>query len=194
MTTQPLNHSSGPVSEPGHPSSAPVSEPVNPSSGPVVFAYDGSDLAKLAIDEAGRQLSPGRDALVLTVWHPFDVGFVPAGEVRFDAAEVSDVKHAAWNTAAEGASLAEGAGFAARSAAIEASPTWKGIVRIADERDSSLIVLGSHGRTGLSGVLIGSVAEAVAAHSRRPVLIVHRQDAPAHNTSQTKFDTEKVPA
>ena len=38
--------------------------------GPVVFAYDGSDLAGLAIEEAGRQLQPGRDAVVLTVWRP----------------------------------------------------------------------------------------------------------------------------
>jgi hypothetical protein len=37
----------------------------------VVFAYDGSELAKLAIDEARRQLAPQRDALVLTVWQPF---------------------------------------------------------------------------------------------------------------------------
>ena len=32
----------------------------------------------------------------------------------------------------------------------------------------------NHGRTGLASVLLGSVAEAVAAHSRRSVLIVHR--------------------
>ena len=38
-------------------------------------AYDGSELAKLAIDEAGRRLRPGRDAIVLTVWQPFDIGF-----------------------------------------------------------------------------------------------------------------------
>jgi nucleotide-binding universal stress UspA family protein len=142
---------------------------------PVTFAYDGSELAKLAIDEAGRQLGPGRDALVLTVWHPFDVGFVPAGDVRFDAAQISDVEEAAEQTAAEGASRAQTAGFNARSAATEAAPTWKGIVIVADDHDASLIVLGSHGRTGLAGVLIGSVAEAVAAHSRRSVLIIHRR-------------------
>lgn len=149
----------------------------NRGRGPVVFAYDGSDLAKLAIDEAGRQLAPGRAAVVLTVWHPFDVGFMPVGGVRFDAAQISDVKRAAEQTAAEGASQAEAAGFNARSAATEAAPTWKGIVKVADEHDSSLIVLGSHGRTGLAGVLIGSVAEAVAAHARRSVLIVHRLDS-----------------
>jgi nucleotide-binding universal stress UspA family protein len=148
----------------------------NSPAGPVVFAYDGSALAKLAIDEAGRQLGPQRDALVLTVWQPFDVGFVPAVALQIDAANVADVRHAAEQTAAEGASLAEAAGFRARSTAAEAAPTWKGIVQVADEHDASLIVLGSHGRTGLAGVLIGSVAEAVAAHSRRSVLIVHRRD------------------
>jgi nucleotide-binding universal stress UspA family protein len=142
-----------------------------------VFAYDGSDLAKLAIDEAARQLTPGRDALVLTVWHPFDVGFLPAGGTRFDAAQISDVTDAAQRTAEEGASLAQAAGFNARTATVEASPTWKGIVTVADEHDSSLIVLGSHGHTGLAGVLIGSVAEAVSTHSRRSVLIIHRSAA-----------------
>ena len=145
--------------------------------GLVVFAYDGSELAQLAIDEAGRQLGQGREALVLTVWHPFDVGFVPAGGVRFDAAQVSDVMKAAEQTAEEGASLAKAAGFNARAAAVEAAPTWKGIVKIADEHDASLIVLGSHGRTGFAGMLIGSVAEAVSAHSRRSVLIIHRPDS-----------------
>jgi nucleotide-binding universal stress UspA family protein len=153
-----------------------IHDPDNSPAGPVVFAYDGSALAKLAIDEAGRQLPQGRDALVLTVWQPFDLGFVPPVELRIDAADIADVRNAAEQTAAEGASLAQAAGFKARSAVTEAAPTWKGIVQVADEHDASLIVLGSHGRTGLAGVLIGSVAEAVAAHSPRPVLIVHRRD------------------
>jgi nucleotide-binding universal stress UspA family protein len=146
----------------------------NAPRGPVVFAYDGSELSKLAIDEAGRQLGPGRDALVLTVWQPFDVGFVSSVALRINAAEMADVRGAAEQTAAEGASLAKTAGFDARALEVEVAPTWKGIVHVADEHDASLIVLGSHGRTGLAGVLLGSVAEAVAAHSRRSVLIVHR--------------------
>jgi nucleotide-binding universal stress UspA family protein len=139
-----------------------------------VFAYDGSALARLAIDEAGRLLAPRHDALVLTVWQPFDVGFVPAVELRINAAEVADVRNAAEQTAAKGASLAQAAGFEARSGVTEAAPTWKGIVRVADEHNAKLIVLGSHGRTELADVLIGSVAQAVAAHSRRSVLIIHR--------------------
>ncbi len=142
--------------------------------GPVLFAYDGSDLAKLAIDEAGRQLAPGRDAIVLTVWQPFNVGFVPAAGLNFDTAQVLEVKRAAEQTAQAGASLAEAAGFRARSVALEAAPAWKRIVACADEHEASLIVLGSHGHSGLSDVLVGSVASAVASHSRRSVLIVHR--------------------
>jgi nucleotide-binding universal stress UspA family protein len=164
-----------------------------PPRGPVLFAYDGSDLAKLAIDEAAQQLIAARDALVLTVWHPFDVGFVPVAGVRFDAAQISEVNEEAERTAAEGAALAQAAGFNARSATTEATPTWKGIVKVADEHDSSLIVLGSHGRTGLASALIGSVAEAVARHSRRSVLIVHRPDprdrTAAHNHPVTEKDT-----
>ena len=101
---------------------------------------------------------------------------MPPVALRLNAAEIADVKDAAQRTAADGASLAEAAGFSARGLEIEAAPTWKGIVHAADEHDASLIVLGSHGRTGLAGVLLGSVAEAVAAHSRRSVLIVHRGD------------------
>jgi nucleotide-binding universal stress UspA family protein len=144
-------------------------------SGPVLFAYDGSDLAGNAITEAGRQLQAGRDALVLTVWEPFNVGFLPVAGVEFDAAGVDEVRAAAGKTAAHGASLAEAAGFRARGMAAEAAPTWKGIIDAADEHDASLIVLGSHGRSGLTGLVVGSVAGAVAAHSRRSVLIVHRR-------------------
>jgi nucleotide-binding universal stress UspA family protein len=143
-------------------------------SGPVVFAYDGSELAGHAIDEAGRLLEAGGEALVVTVWQPFDVGFLPAAGVEFDAAQIADVRAAAAQTAAAGAALAEAAGFRAQSAEIEKSPTWQGIAEFADAHEARLIVLGSHGRSGLAGVLVGSVAGSVAAHSGRSVLIVHR--------------------
>ena len=139
----------------------------------VVFAYDGSELAALAIEQAGRQLAPGREALVVCVWQPADVGFVAPSDQHLDAGEASEVKKAAEQVAAQGAALAETAGFRSQSIAVWAAPTWKGIVETAEERKASLIVLGSHRRSGLAGRLIGSVAAAVVAHSPRSVLVVH---------------------
>jgi nucleotide-binding universal stress UspA family protein len=141
--------------------------------GPVLFAYDGSDLARLAIEEAGRQLEPGRDAVVLTVWRPFAVGFIPPPGVEFDAAASDQVGKAAEETAAQGASMAQAAGFRSQTLALKEAPTWKGIARAADDRNASLIVLGSHGKHSVTGIFLGSVAADVATHSERTVLIVH---------------------
>jgi nucleotide-binding universal stress UspA family protein len=144
-------------------------------AGPVLFAFDGSELAVSAIKEASRQLATGRDALVLCVWQPVDVGFVPINERHFDADQAPEVRMAAEETAAYGASLAESAGFRAQSMAVEAAPTWEGIVDTAAERDASLIVVGSHRRAGLTGRLHGNVAAAVIAHGTFCVLVVHPQ-------------------
>ena len=144
-------------------------------SGPVLFAYDGSELAGHAITEAGRQLRADRDALVLTIWEPFNVGFLPIGGVAFDAAGPDEVKAAAEKTASHGASLAEAAGFRAETMTAEGAPTWKGIIDAAEARGASLIVLGSHGRSGVTSLMVGSVASAVAAHAQRSVLIVHHR-------------------
>lgn len=45
------------------------------------------------------------------------------------------------------------------------------IVRVAEEETAGLIVMGTHGRTGLSRLVMGSVAEAVVRHAPCPVLI-----------------------
>jgi nucleotide-binding universal stress UspA family protein len=55
-----------------------------------------------------------------------------------------------------------------------ATPPGSRIVETAEELDAGLIVLGSHGRSGLGYVLLGSVATAVAQHSKRSVMIIHR--------------------
>ena len=144
-------------------------------SGPVLFAYDGSELAGHAITEAGRQLLAGRDAVVVTIWEPFNVGFLPVDGAGFDAAGADEVEAAAEKTALQGASLAEAAGFRAEAVTAEGAPTWQGIIDAADSRDAALIVLGSHGRSGVTGLVVGSVAGAVAAHARRSVLIVHHR-------------------
>jgi len=46
------------------------------------------------------------------------------------------------------------------------------IVRVAGERGVDLIVISSHGRTGLGRIIFGSTAEAVVRHASCPVLVV----------------------
>jgi nucleotide-binding universal stress UspA family protein len=46
------------------------------------------------------------------------------------------------------------------------------ILRVAEEWEADMIVLGTHGRTGLSHLLMGSVAEKIIRHSTKPLFIV----------------------
>jgi nucleotide-binding universal stress UspA family protein/MFS family permease len=142
------------------------------AGGPVVFAYDGSELAAHAIGRAGEQFATGRDALVVCVWQPADVGFAPVSGRHFDADDATEVRRAAEETAAYGAALADDAGFLAQSMAVEATPTWRGIIQTAEDKGASLIVIGSHRHGGLVGHLVGSVAAAVIAHAGCPVVVV----------------------
>ena len=53
----------------------------------------------------------------------------------------------------------------------EGHPT-KEILKTAEVWDADLIVMGTHGRTGLMHLLVGSVAEYVVQHSKVPVMVV----------------------
>jgi nucleotide-binding universal stress UspA family protein len=46
-----------------------------------------------------------------------------------------------------------------------------------DDRTFDLVVMGSHGHTGLERMLLGSVAEKVVRHARCPVLVAHGRSA-----------------
>lgn len=58
-----------------------------------------------------------------------------------------------------------------------ASPSLE-ICRVADETNASLIVLGSHGRTGMMRRLLGSVAENTVRHAPCSVFVVRERSAP----------------
>ena len=69
-----------------------------------------------------------------------------------------------------------GAGMRA-SVIVESGIPATRIVDVAEDQDVDLIVMGTHGRTGLHRILLGSVAERVVGLSRCPVLTVPRSDA-----------------
>jgi len=48
---------------------------------------------------------------------------------------------------------------------------WQAIIDAAKKKKCDLIIMGSHGRSGLSGVILGSQTNKVLTHSKIPVLV-----------------------
>lgn len=117
--------------------------------------------------QVARALARDQGA-TLVVMHVAPVGFYPS-EVDFlpiDVAqyqrELDDVR-----LSLEGVDLRS----PVETELGEGSPAAE-ILRVAHERECDLIVLGSHGRSGLSRLLMGSVAEEVMRHAHCPVMTV----------------------
>ncbi|MCP4752677.1 MAG: universal stress protein [Proteobacteria bacterium] len=66
------------------------------------------------------------------------------------------------------------------------------ITRYVDENNQDLIVMGTHGRTGLMHVMMGSVAEKVVRYSPVPVLIVKHENV-VYRASSTEHSSSARP-
>ena len=67
--------------------------------------------------------------------------------------------------------LASAAGVRFASLVSEARTPYEGIVEAARKRKCDLVWIGSHGRSGLARLMLGSVAMKVVAHAGVPVLV-----------------------
>lgn len=61
------------------------------------------------------------------------------------------------------------------------------ILRVAEDRKVDLIVMGTHGRSGLTRVMLGSVAERVLRETNRPVLTVRQTAENVHPGEITRI-------
>ena len=55
---------------------------------------------------------------------------------------------------------------------VQQGQIWKNLAAVVEENDIDLIILGTHGRTGLGKLLLGSVAEDILRHAPCPVLTI----------------------
>ena len=68
--------------------------------------------------------------------------------------------------------LTESAGVAFESVLVESNEVWKQVITTAKKKKCDLICMASHGRRGISGVLLGSETHKVLTHSELPVLVL----------------------
>jgi nucleotide-binding universal stress UspA family protein len=140
---------------------------------PILICYDGSDNAARAIRAAATLLG-SRRAVVLDIAPPLTgAESVAAVSSVVPGSAFEDLNTAqADQVAGKGADIARAAGFDAEARGVLAAPTWEGIVDVADELDTPVIVIGSRGLSGLREILEGSLSHQIAEHAGRPVMIV----------------------
>ena len=139
----------------------------------LLVAIDGSELAQNALEQ-GIALAKALDAKVTIVtvtepWHAFTAG---DGTVIFPIEEYeTNITQWALETLRAAAKVAADADVACETIHVEENYPADGIIETAKQQQCDLIVMGSHGRRGLTRLLLGSQANQVVTHSTQPVLI-----------------------
>jgi nucleotide-binding universal stress UspA family protein len=135
----------------------------------VLLATDGSTPASRALDPAVTLAAEtGATLHVLSVVDAADLGLFSGADV----AGVDDVlRSAAEATVADVVERVEAAGVDVVPAIRVGSP-HREICAYADEVGADIVVVGTHGRSGLSRALLGSVAARVIRFAPVPVLVV----------------------
>jgi nucleotide-binding universal stress UspA family protein len=133
----------------------------------ILVATDGSEYSRKAVDKALDLVQYSRGTLtVVSVLEISPHIYAVAPEIAEEKIKqpqkyVEEVKD-----------LAASRGIQAEGFVREAECANEVINDVAREQNIDLIVVGSHGRTGLKRLLMGSVTESVIAHSPCPVLVV----------------------
>jgi nucleotide-binding universal stress UspA family protein len=148
-------------------------ESIVSSSMHVLVALDDSQPGWDALDHA---LTTFEDA-DLTVFHVVDPVNSVYGDMEggyFDESVLENAMESGQDVLDRAAERAEEAGFDEKSVetVLESGRPAREIVEFANENDVDHVVIGSHGRRGVSRVLLGSVAESVTRRSEVPVTIV----------------------
>jgi len=139
----------------------------------ILVPVDGSGTAQLAVGKAiGLAKAFGSRVTVIYVIDPYP--FTGVGtDFAYGQAEYLSAATAEANAAVKTAKDAfASATVTVDTSVIEAHTIWRGVVEAGGSLQADLIVMGSHGRSGLEKLMLGSVAQAVLSHTKLPVLVV----------------------
>ena len=139
----------------------------------ILIATDGSDLAAKAVAQGilfAKEI--GAKITAVTVTEPFHVLSLAPSELEYTPIEYK--KHAeahAQKVLGSVSAAAKLAGVASETLHIEHDHIYQAIIDAASARRCDLIVMASHGRRGVSAVVLGSETVKVLTHSKIPVLV-----------------------
>jgi nucleotide-binding universal stress UspA family protein len=158
------------------------------AAAPVLIAYDGSEVSRAAVRHAA-ELFAGRPAVLATVWEPglaavpvglpdtMGMGTLPPDPATIEALDRLGREHAS-AIARDGAEFARSVGLVAEPQAVpDEVDVTDTLIDIARERGAAVVVVGSHGISGLRTRLLGSVSRKLIEHCDRPVLVIRDDSA-----------------
>lgn len=143
----------------------------------ILVPIDGSKLSDKALASAIDLAKIARARLV--VLHVveriepvlFADGYVPA-ELAWMAKYEKNARRRGSRHLRKAAAAAKSAGVRCTTRLVKSSQPHQTIIATARSRSCDLIVMASHGRRGLSALLLGSETTKVLTHCKRPVLVV----------------------
>ena len=144
----------------------------------ILIPTDGSELAGHAVTN-GLSLakSVGAKVTVIIAEEPFDWLSVSETKAQQALGELTkhdeQIKKHAASVLNRVANAAKEAGVSCDTIQVENVQPYKAIIATAADRGCDLIVMASHGRSGLSAVVLGSVTNKVLTHTKIPVLVCH---------------------
>src|SRR5215471_2352368 len=142
----------------------------------ILIPTDGSALAEKAVTH-GLSLAKSLAAKVtaIVVEEPFNVYGVPESRLRqmpeAFAQYTEEIKKHAAKVLSHVVEAAKTAGVSCDTVQIEHYHPYEAIITTAKDRGCDLIVMATHGRSGVSAILLGSVTNKVLSHTTIPVLV-----------------------
>ena len=139
----------------------------------ILIATDGSDLAAKAVEQGvlfAKEI--GAKITAVTVTEPFHAISVKPSQLEYTPIEYK--KHAeaqAEKVLGAVSAAAKPAGVDCDVLHVEQEQIYQAIIDAASARRCDLIVMASHGRRGVSAVVLGSETVKVLTHSKIPVLV-----------------------
>ena len=138
----------------------------------ILCPVDFSEPSRLALETAAQLANDHQGELLLV--HAWEAPIHPEySELMLENELIAPIRKREEECLARFKQDAEALGCARVQTKLLFGVPWHAIVNeTRDDPAIDLVVMGTHGRSGIKHVLLGSVAERVAQHARCPVLLV----------------------